>query len=305
MHKVKTAGNHEAWYTVSSAGYVTVSVRSSPPLKLRAVYAGVASLEFMWISSEQGNTWHFSPTILGKPAVAQCRKIISEDGKSQVVDVELGDKMFPASGLSGESLVGEFRTPAVHFDLPFDFDLWIFLFHSAWLPFEIEVEKATLKISHKSTEVTAQVETSNPTLDNENWLRANVSVHGDDFRKVWLTLRRKVEHASYEEIIGEVTGAVNSFCWKPTLGNFDTVLVVKSNVGHKAFSGYMRSLGLETKPNTSFGIFSELGKHLLLCDGPAINYTLCLSGEKRILGQKKDETKLTLGCKFAQWNPPI
>ncbi len=58
------ASGSEAGYTVSQDGNTTVAVRSSSPLKPRAIYVGAASLQFYWVSSGKSSHWQFTPTLL-------------------------------------------------------------------------------------------------------------------------------------------------------------------------------------------------------------------------------------------------
>ena len=148
-------GGQEAWYNISQTGNTTVSVRSTSLMKPRAVYVGTAGLEFMWVSSGKSSHWQFTPTLLD-PAPAHYTETIMEDGQSQVVNVELGNRMFPATGLIKTNATGEIKAPAVHFDLPYAFDLWVVLLRSPWFPLKIGIEKS-LTIAHGSAQAMAEV----------------------------------------------------------------------------------------------------------------------------------------------------
>ena len=63
-------------------------------------------------------------------------------------------------------------------------------------------------------------------------------------------------------------------------------------MGLSDFVGVLNSLGAGAKQ----GFFSlgYLPNDFLLCDGPAMDYTLSLKGEKHFMGHEEDKTKLTL-----------
>ncbi len=283
------ANGHEAWYNISPTGNATVSVRSTSIIKPRAVYVGTASLEFMWVSSGKSSHWQFTPTLLD-PTPAQFTET-QDDGQSQVVNVELGNRMFPATGIIKTNLIGEIRAPAVHFDLPHAYDLWGVLLRSPWFPLKINVEKSPLTISHSSAQAMAQVESSN--FDDGKSLRADVTVNGEGFKRVWLTLQRSAKRASVEETLGEVTGGIGTFAWKPLLRNFDVVLVTSSSMSLGAFVDFLKYLGADAK-QSFFSLGSYMPNDFLLCDGSAMDYTLRLKGEKHFIGHEEDKTKITL-----------
>ncbi len=159
--------------------------------------------------------------------------------------------MFPATGILKTNMTGEIRAPAVHFDLPHAYDLWVAILRSPWFPMRIGVEKSSLTISHSSAQATAQIERVNSNIENVESLRADVSMHGEGFKRVWVTLKRSVQRASMEETLGELTSGMETFTWKPTLRTFDTVLVTYSNMYLNQFSDFLKQLGAETHQASS------------------------------------------------------
>lgn len=284
------ASGREAWVNVSPTGNTTISVRSTEPLKPRAVYVGTASLEFMWVSSGKSSHWQFTPTLLD-PTPAQFTQTPPEDGQGQVTTVDFGNRMFPATGIVRTNVTGEIRAPAVHFDLPHAFDLWVILLRSPWFPLKVNVKKSPLTIAHDNAHVMAEVEPIN--FDEAKSLRIDASVQGEGFKRVWVTLKRSVNRASIEEEIGEVTGGAGSFTWKPFLRNFDFALVTSSSMTLSDFIGVLNYLGAEAKQG--FFSLSAMPNAFLLCDGPTMDYTLSLKGEKHLIGHEEDKTKITLG----------
>jgi hypothetical protein len=281
---------HEAWYNISQSGNTTVSIRSSSPLRPRAVYVGAAKLDFMWVSSGKSFHWQFTPTLLDQTP-AQFTQTMTEDGQNQIINVELGNKMFPATGLIKTNATGEIKAPAVHFDLPYAFDLWVILLRSPWSPLKINVEKSPLTITHGSAQAMAQVGSSN--FDEGKSLRADVTVNGEGFKRVWLTLKRNAGRASVEESLGEVADGLGTFTWKPVAANFDVVLVTSSNMSLGAFVDFLKYLGADAK-QSFFAMGSYLPNDFLLCDGPTMDYTLRFRGEKHFVGHEEDKTKISL-----------
>ena len=223
------ADGHEASYGVSQDGNTTVAVRSVKPLKFREVYVGAATLEFYWVNTGRSASWVFTPTI-SDPMPASHTETVAEDGKTQIINVDLGKGMFPASGILNTSVIGEIFAPAVHFDVSAAFDLWIFLLRSPWFPLKIGIEKSPLSISHNFAQATAEVEAVNSGEGGEQSLRADLSVHGEGFKWVWLSLKRSANRASTEEVIGKITSGMETFSWKPRVNNFEFLFVTSSSM---------------------------------------------------------------------------
>jgi hypothetical protein len=281
-----TAEN-EAWYSIGENGYATVSVRSKTPLKPRAVYIGEASMQFMWVHSGKSSHWQFTPTLLN-PTQAQYNEVA--DGQDQIINIEFGNSMFPASGLIGSNVSGEIRAPAIHFDLPYASDLWVFILRSPWSPLKITAERSSLSITHALAQAVVQLECGNTTFGDEGSLRAYVNIHGEGFTKVLVNLKRHTSHSSVEETLGEVSDGGGSFSWKPLVRNFDVVLTTSSSMTQSAFLDFLKSLGAQVQS----GFFANIQGDFLLCDGPAIEYTLSLKGEKKYIGKEEDKTTLKL-----------
>ena len=193
----------------------------------------------MWVSSGKSSHWQFTPTIID-PTPAQYNTVVADDGQSEIINVELGNRMFSAAGLIKTNITGEIRAPAIHFDIPHAYDLWVFPLRSPWSPLTISFEKSPLKIAHSSAQAIAQVESEFTNLDNKKSLRMDVSVYGEGFKRVWLALQRSVNRASIEETIGEVTNGMGTFTWKPALSNFDVVLVTYSNMYLEQFLDFLK-----------------------------------------------------------------
>jgi hypothetical protein len=283
------AGGHEASYYVSPSGNTMVTVQSASPLKFRAVYVGTASLQFMWVSSGKSSHWQFTPSLMD-PTPAQ----FSQDPQGQIISVDIGNRFFPAAGIIKTNATGEISAPAIHFDIPYATDLWVFLLRSPWFPMKVGFEKSPLTISHDSAEATAELQSSVSGIEGEaDALKTFVSMHGQGFKKVSLTLKRSVGRESIMETLGELASGAETFTWKPAPANFNTILVANSYMTIGQFLDFLRSMGAETH-SSFFTLGNFIANTFMLGDSPAVNYTLQLVGEKGFFGHERDETKITL-----------
>ncbi len=281
---------HEAWYNISQDGITTVTVRSKTRLKPRAIYAGLGTLSLYLSSLGRRENWKFTPS-LPIPTKVQYNER-TDEGQNQIINVSVKNMLFPATGLIKSNVTGEITAPAVHFDLPHANDLWLFILRSPWFPIRIQAEKSSLTISHGSAQATAQIESINADQDKNQILRANVSVHGEGFKHVQLVMERTVGIISMQETIGSLNQEIGTFVWKPSLRAFNTMLLTFSNMGLPECLDFLKALGAQTNQRSFSG--SVLENDFLLSDGPTINYTLQLIGEKHILGHEKSETKIIL-----------
>ncbi len=281
----------DAQYSVGQNGKVTVNVKSVSPMKFRAVYVGVASMQFRWVSTGKSAVWQFTPTLLD-PKPASFTKSTTEDGECEIVSVDLGDTVFPTAGLVKTSITGAIAAPAIHFDVPHAYDLWVFLLRSPWFPLKLGVEKATLLVTHGSARGTAQLENI-AGQDGSELLRTDLTTVGEGFNKVWLSMKRSLESFSLDETVGEVKTGMDTFTWKPVLRNFNLLLVTPSNTSLTPFLGFLQFLGADVKSNFSLS-GSYLSDDFILCDGPAMDYTFNLVGEKHIIEHERDESKIFL-----------
>jgi hypothetical protein len=274
-----TADN-QAHYRLNENGEATVTVRSKTPLKPRAVYVGEASMQCMWVHSGKSSRWQFTPTIL-EPK--QSKYTETMDGQDQVITVELG-KITPASGLINSNVTGEIRASAVQFDLPYATDLWVFILKSTSEPLKITADKAALNIAHTLAYVTEEIEIRDDTL------RSYVTMHGEGFFGVQVNLKRRTTCSSSEETLTEIKYGAASITWKPIVRNFDVTLTTLSAMTLSNFLEFLKTFGAEINK----GVFSNLKSDFVLCDGPAIEYTLTLRGEKKYIGKEEDKTALNL-----------
>jgi hypothetical protein len=269
---------HQATYTLNADGEATVIVRSKKPLKPRAVYVGESAMQSMWVHSTKSSHWTFMP---GIAAPKQVQFTQAMDGEDQVTTVELG-KIAATSGAVDVTGCGEIHASAVHFDLPYATDLWVFILKSPPAPFKVAAEKPMLNIAYTLAYTTAQVENT----DNEETLRTYVNMHGEGFTNLILSIQRHTTYCKTEEILTEFKFGAAAVIWRPTIRNFDVALTTLSGIAHGDYIAFLESLGAETQS----GVFGTLKSNFVLCDGPEIGYELVLKGEKKYFGLM-EETK--------------
>ncbi len=277
---INLAADPQSYYRLNENGEATVTIRSKTQLKPRAIYVGEATMQFMWVSTGKSTTWQFTPTII-EPKQAQYTTKM--DGQEQVFQVEL-PKITPASGLLASNVTGEIRASAVHFDLPYATDLWIFILKSPSEPLKITSDKAALNIMHTLAYVTGQIDI------REDTLRSYITMHGEGFFGVQVNLKRKTTYSASEETLTEIKYGAASINWKPIVRNFDVILTTFSAMTHPDFLEFIKGFGAEVNK----GVFATLKSDFVLCDGPAIEYTLTLRGDKKYIGKEEDKTTVRL-----------
>lgn len=277
---INLAADQQAHYRLNENGSATITVRSKTQLKPRAIYVGEATMQCIWVSTGKSTSWQFTPTIL-EPKQAQYTAEM--DGQEQVFQIEL-PKIVPASGLIASNVTGEIRASAVHFDLPYATDLWIFILKSSTNPLKITVDKAALNIMHTLAYVTEEINI------REDTLRSYVTMHGEGFFGVQVNLKRRTSHSVSEEKLTEIKYGASSIVWKPVVRDFDAILTTLSAMTHSDFLELLKGFGAEINK----GVFSNLKSDFVLCDGPAIEYTLTLRGDKKYIGKEEDRTAIKL-----------
>jgi hypothetical protein len=267
----------------SPTGKTAISITSRSPLKYRAAYTGLANLGFNWVHTGKSTSWVFRPTLLdGKPATV--RQETAQDGTNQIT-IEL-DRVMPPAGFIKTNATGAIRATAVHFDFALAYDLWIFLLCSSPAPLKLGFDKPSLAIRNGSAQASAWLSSRS----EEPQLKAEASLSGDGFTRASMVVKRSIGDFKKEEAIGEFTEGLATFTWKPVLPNLNVVLVTHSDMSLQSFLAFLRSLGVDAKGG--YFSFSYLPADFILSDGPDMEYTLQLAGDKRFLGHKKDQTRL-------------
>jgi len=265
-------------------GRPEVRLRSRDKIKNRGVYGGIATLLFHWVQENKTETWRFEPS-LPQPSPVQTVETADSDG-SQLLTISPGD-LTPATGLLRGNWVGTFMAPAVHIDVPWGADIWIFLFRSPWFPLKLSVAKGNLMVAHKQSTATAVL-----TQSTGGALSASLSSSGGDIRNASLVMKRKIGQFTSEEPICSVEAGVVSQTWAPITRQFDLCLVTSSSMSMSELAVIAKGLGADTSkgflgPGTIQGDF-------VLCDGPLTQYSLGLRGDLGFLRHEEDSSDASL-----------
>jgi hypothetical protein len=242
------------------------------------VYVGEADMQFMWVHTGKSSNWTFIPVITDKKE-AKYSQVMDEE--EHITTVELV-KIAPACGVVDANASGIFHAPAVQFDLPYATDLWVFILKSPSAPFKVTADKPLLNIAYTLAYTTAQIENS----DDEETLRTYVTMHGEGFTNLILSLQRHTTYCKTEEVLTEFKYGAAAVIWRPTIRTFDFTLTTLSGMTNGDYIAFLKSLGAETQS----GVFGSLKSDFVLCDGPKVEYALVLKGEKKYFGLM-EETK--------------
>jgi hypothetical protein len=272
----------DASYGVA-AGQTSVTITSRSQLKARAVYVGTGQMIFHWVSNGKSQAWRCDSSMV-QPTAVQVNETPEEDGTWKL-GVPLGD-LFPAGFLLQGRMVGSLVAPAIHLDIPWWQDVWIFLVRSPWFPINLQVDKPVLTVAHGSSKATASLSVSGGGID------ARVEIDGTDYKAASLVMDRAFGYNTSKEVVGELASGTQSFEWRPISRAFDLLLVVHHELSESQLAQVAAGLGAEE----SRGIFGPGGVEgdFVLCDGPAIRYSLSLKGHRGPLENDEDQANVKL-----------
>jgi hypothetical protein len=273
------AGGVDASYAVA-AGKTTILISSKDRLKHKAVYVGTGQMTFHWVQEGKTQAWRCDISMVDSVA-AQVAETTGTDG-SQQLEVELGD-VYPAGCLLQKRMVGTLVAPAVHVDVPFGSDVWVFLIRSPWFPLKLQIDRPILTVEHDTSRVTASLN-----ILGDGSLSAQVAVDGTKFENASLVVKRALGSYSSDEAVGEVGTGTQAFAWKPIMRVFDLVLVTKGSISESNLADIARGLGAQI----SSGVFGagDVEGDFILCDGPATSYIWTLKGHRGFLENVEDQT---------------
>ncbi len=283
MPVLSLVGSVEVDYMIS-AGHPEVRLKSRNRIKHRGVYGGIATLLFHWVQQGKTQSWRFEPS-LPQPHLVQAEETTDSDG-SQLFTIRPGD-LIPASGLLRGNWVGTFLAPAVHVDIPWGYDIWIFLFRSPWFPLKVSVAKTNLSAAHDQSTASATL-----TQSPGSSLSAQLSSSGGDIKNTSLVMRRRIGQFTSEEPICSVEAGEVSQTWTPITREFDLCLVTPSTLSMSHLAEIAKGLGADTSrgflgPGSVQGDF-------ILCDGPLTQYSLGLRGDLAFLRHEEDWSDVSL-----------
>ncbi|MBI3858828.1 MAG: hypothetical protein HY296_01095 [Thaumarchaeota archaeon] len=263
-------------------GKAVVRINSTGRLNHRSIQTGTAELLFHWVSNGKTSRWMFNPSIRNPTMAAFEESTGGPEGN--VLSVTVGG-LLPATGLLRERMVGLLVAPAVHVDVPFGEDLWVFIMRSPWFPLRVSPAKSTLLVTHGSDRATALLA---PTAGE---LSASLSLTGGSFKRASLFITRRVGPFKSDELIGGALAGSQSMTWKPILRSFDLCLATHGSMRMSQLVEVARGLGA----SVSSGIFgASVPGDFILCDGPGLEYGLSLRGALGLLPDVSDQTSASI-----------
>jgi hypothetical protein len=265
-------------------GHPEVRLKTKNRIKHRGVYGGIATLLFHWVQEGKTESWRFDPS-LPQPSPVQTEETTDSDG-SQLFTITPED-LVPASGLLRGNWVGMFLAPAVHIDIPWGSDIWIFLFRSPWFPLKLSVAKSNLLVAHDQS-TAAAVLTQSP----GGVLSASLSSSGSDFKNASLVMKRRIGQFTSEEPICSVEAGEASQTWTPIKREFDLCLVTSSTMSMGKLAVIAKGLGADT--SRGFLGPGSIQGDFVLCDGPLTQYSIGLRGDLGFLRHEEDSSDASL-----------
>jgi len=185
-------------------------------------------------------------------------------------------------------MTGEIFTPAIHLDVPWGRDIWLFLLRSPWYPLKLKIEKTDLSVTHGADTGIASIYAS-----GDGGFSARVSVSGTGFKKVSLFMRRTIGSFVSDELVGEVVGSgTQDFNWKPIVRTFDLLLVTHGEMAESQLENIARGFGASI--TSAFLNWGSLAGDFIFCDGPLMGYSLHLKGDRGFLEHVEDTSGVTL-----------
>jgi hypothetical protein len=273
------AGGIDAAYAVE-AGATSVTINSKGPLKHRAVYTGTGRMIFHWVQEGKTQAWRCDISMLDPEAV-QVAETAGEDGSRRLA---VGLKnVYPAGLILQGRMVGTLMAPAIHVDVPWGEDVWVFLIRSPWFPLKLRIDKPALSVAHDAGKASASL-----SVLGEGNVSAQVALDGTNFKSASLVVRRTLGSFSSNEVVCEVGTGAQTFVWKPIVRVFDLLLVVKGSVTEGHIADVARGLGAQISSGILGG--GNVEGDFVLCDGPATSYAWILRGHRGLLENEEDQS---------------
>jgi hypothetical protein len=283
MTSYSLAGGINASYAVA-AGKTTILINSEARLNQRGVYVGTGQMIFHWVQEGKTQVWRCDISMLD-PTPVQVVENVGQDGGLEMV-VPL-DNVYPAGLLLQGRMVGTLMAPAVHIDVPWGADFWVFLVRSPWFPAKLQMERSSLSVEHNTSRATASLG-----VMADGSVSAQVVLDGTDFKNASFGVKRTLGSYSSTEEVCNVGAGTQTFTWKPIMRVFDLVLVLKGGVSESQWSKIAQGVGADI----SSGLFGgSLEGDYVLCDGPAFSYRWSLKGHRGLLENQEDQ----ISAKFA------
>ena len=268
---------------IIAAGKPVVRLKSGGHLKHRAIYGGTAQLLFHWVQEGKTQVWKFEPS-MPEPRLVQAEE--TNEGGAQLLTMTL-DEILPATGIIKDRMQGIIAAPAVHINVPWGYDIWMFLIRSPWFQLRPRIDRTTLLVEHDSGRAVASISPS-----GTGGISAELSVSGTSFKKASITIRRTIGQFTSDELIGEVQTGEQTYTWDPIMRSFDLCLVTHATMTESHFVDLMRGLGASVSSGFLGG--GTMQGDFVLCDGPSMEYSVTLTGDSGFLEHPHDETGVAL-----------
>jgi len=253
-------------------GEASVMVRSESRMKINSASVGAAELGFAWLPhGGKASRWRPQPHLVSPQSLGFSTSDV-DDG-SQLYELMMED-VFPAFGLVKSDCSGAIRAPAIHFEPADSPDFWIFLLHTGWVPPKPSVEVPSLSLTDGANVADGTID-----VGESGVVVSEVTAPGSGFDKVSLFMRRRLGPFAVDELVGEVAkGTKKTFFWTPTLRDFGTLFIFDAGVKLGQFGGLLQQLGADV--TTGSLNKASLKQDFVVGDGPGIDYTLRLVGER-------------------------
>ena len=119
-----------------------------------------------------------------------------------------------------------------------------------------------------------------------------LQVSGQDFKKASLIMKRDVGFGFSEEPIGEVVSGTGAFEWRPILREFDLLLVTHGSFSMNQLADLIQGFGGQVNKGMLSG--DSVPGDFVLCDGPSVDFTVELRGDRGFLEHPSDQAELKL-----------
>jgi hypothetical protein len=265
-------------------GKPIIVVKSKDHIKHKSIQYGECVHAFRWVSTGKSQSWQSEVTIRNAVPAA-FEETVASDG-SQQLTITMGG-MAPAAGIVKERMVGQLRVPGVHIDVPWGRDVWLSLFRSPWFPLKAQLSRGQLSLTHETSTAAASI-----VDQGDGRLVFTLQVSGQDFKKASLIMKRDVGFGFSEEPIGEVVSGTGAFEWRPILREFDLLLVTHGSFSMNQLADLIQGFGGQVNKGMLSG--DSVPGDFVLCDGPSVDFTVELRGDRGFLEHPSDQAELKL-----------
>lgn len=165
---------------------------------------------------------------------------------------------------------------------------WVFLFRSSSRSCDFKLEKSSLSVGDDSDQVLGTIR---PSLSGD--LTASIAVNGLGYVRSPLSVERSLGGSFLVEDFAEAKEGSATAVWRPTIREFDEILICWSNISFKQFRTFLPRLAPLASAGGSPARESD---SFVVCDGPGIDYRIKLTAYRRLLS---DEDRARFSISYA------